>query len=35
MIIGDLRTILTTCRTGNAQDALKQLGSLKHRYGYH
>ena len=34
-IVADLRTIKATCVSGNARDALRQLGVVKHRYGYH
>jgi hypothetical protein len=33
-IRGDLRTIRSTCKTGNGTDALHQLSTVKHRYGY-
>jgi hypothetical protein len=33
-IVAALRTIKSTCVSGNAQDALRQLGAVKHRYGY-
>jgi hypothetical protein len=33
-IRADLRTLRSTCETGNDVDALRQLGTVKHRYGY-
>jgi hypothetical protein len=33
-IVAALRTIKSTCVSGNAKDALRQLRAVKHRYGY-